>query len=340
MVPGWLSGAYRFDEIVIDFQKLCHAAGARWLEGELEGLNARRRVLRLRSGEELRYDLLSLNVGATLSPPVSLSTTMMAMRPLSQLRPAFEALLTQWTASSADSPFTVTAVGGGAAGFESLLAVLARLRLLRPDRIVRGALISRGETLLPGMSRAARRAGHRALSRAGATLHLDTSWSAAFHSDLVLWATGAEAQAWQRDPLRNGSLAVSEQGFIRVDRRLRSLSHPQVFAVGDCADWSPPLPKAGVYAVRMGVVLSHNLRASLSQGHLRRYEPQQRFLALLSTGDGRAIASRGPFGTEGRWAWHWKNLIDRRFVGRFANPVEVRGAARIHSPQPHAGDSS
>jgi NADH dehydrogenase FAD-containing subunit len=302
-------------------------------------LDARCRALWLRNGEELTYDLLSLNVGATLNPPAGLGATTLAMRPLSLLRPAFEALLAQWTACSADNPVSVTAVGGGAAGFESLLAVLARLRALRPDRVVRGALITRGPALLPEMSRAARRAAHRALSHAGATLHLSTSWSdAACGSDLVLWATGAEAHAWQRDPLRNGSLSASERGFIRIDSRLRSLSHPQVFAAGDCADWSPSLPKAGVYAVRMGVVLSHNLRAALEGSELRPYEPQRQFLALLSTGDGRAIASRGRFGTEGRWAWQWKNLIDRRFVGRFAGSFDARGAGRSCSPLPHAED--
>jgi selenide,water dikinase/sulfide:quinone oxidoreductase len=38
---------------------------------------------------------------------------------------------------------------------------------------------------------------------------------------------------------------------------------------------------------------------------------------LLATGDGRAIASRGPFGAEGAWAWRWKDRIDRAFIARF-----------------------
>ena len=96
------------------------------------------------------------------------------------------------------------------------------------------------------------------------------------------------------------------------------MSHPEVFAVGDCAAWEPPLPKAGVYAVRMGPVLTHNLRAALEGRALRSYSPQSKFLALLATGDGRAIASRGRWSAEGRWLWRWKDHIDRSFLRGFA----------------------
>src|SRR5882724_3044375 len=71
MVPGWMAGVYRFDEIVIDFTALCVAAGARWVEAELDQLDANRRSLRLTTGETVTYDWMSLNVGSTLPPPAS-----------------------------------------------------------------------------------------------------------------------------------------------------------------------------------------------------------------------------------------------------------------------------
>ncbi len=322
MVPGWLAGAYRFDEIVIDFQALCAAAGARWVRSELQALDAPRRRLQLSDGATLDYELLSLNLGSTLQPPGG-PPGMLALRPLAQLHQAWDPLLQRWQQEPGDRPFSVTAVGGGAAGFESLLATLARLRALRPDRAVHGRLMTRGTALLPGLAPAAVRAAQRALARAGVTLQLGSAWDAhrADSSDLVLWATGAEAHAWQRDPARRGGLAVSERGFIRIDPMLRSVSQPQVFAVGDCAEWATPLPKAGVYAVRMGPVLERNLRAALGQGSTVAYEPQHHFLALLATGDGRAIASRGRFGASGRWVWHWKDHIDRSFLRRFQRPA-------------------
>lgn len=321
MVPGWLSGHYRFEEIGIDFALLASAAGARWLEGELAALDPDRYQATLADGRTLGYECLSLNNGSTLTAPVPATGELLSMRPLSALRLRWEALLQRWQAASDDrSAFTVTAVGGGAAGFESLLAVLARLRAGAPQRAVHGRLVTRGAALLPGLAPAAVRAGERALARAGVTLALNSEGSeaAAAGSDLVLWATGAEAHAWQRDAARRGTLAVGGGGFVRVDARLRSLSHANIFAAGDCAEWAEPLPKAGVYAVRMGPVLTRNLRALLGDGSAVSYVPQRRFLALLATGDGRAIASRGGLAAEGRWVWRWKDHIDRGFLRRFA----------------------
>ena len=78
-------------------------------------------------------------------------------------------------------------------------------------------------------------------------------------------------------------------------------------------------PKAGVYAVRMGAVLSVNLRAALGDAALSVFHPQRRFLSLLSTADGRAIASWGRWSANGRWVWRWKDHIDRAFLERFAS---------------------
>ncbi|MFM7531909.1 MAG: FAD-dependent oxidoreductase, partial [Rubrivivax sp.] len=147
-------------------------------------------------------------------------------------------------------------------------------------------------------------------------------------SDVALWATGAQAHEWQRDPARRGALAVDDQGFVRIDEQLRSVTHPEVFASGDCASWpGEGLPKAGVHAVRMGPVLAGNLRAAwrgpAGAADLRPHRPQRHFLALLATGDGRAIASRGPFGAEGAWAWRWKDHIDRSFLRQFEVPRAV-----------------
>jgi NADH dehydrogenase FAD-containing subunit len=281
----------------------------------------------LADGTALDYDALSLNVGSTLHPPAAEHAQVLPLRPLSMLRRRYDALLERWRDDPSDRPFTVTAVGGGAAGFEALLAVLARLRALRPDRLVHGSLVTRGSGLLPDAAALARRAAQRALDRAGVTVQSFSGWCSAVdcRSDVVLWATGAEVHDWQRDPARRGPLAVDEQGFVRVDHHLRSVSHPQVFAAGDCASWpGRQLPKAGVHAVRMGPVLAGNLRAALlgpaDAGALAAYRPQRQFLSLLATADGRAIASRGCFGAEGAWAWCWKDRIDRRFLTLFRVP--------------------
>lgn len=104
----------------------------------------------LADGSMLDYDVLSLNVGSTLEPPQTQHARMLPLRPLVMLRRRYEALLERWVREPADRPFVVTAVGGGPAGFEALLAVLARLRALRPDKAVHGGLLTRDTRLLPG----------------------------------------------------------------------------------------------------------------------------------------------------------------------------------------------
>ncbi len=328
MVPGWLAGLYRFDEICIDFASLADAAAVAFCAGEVGRLDADRQTATLTGGETIAYDVLSINVGSTLVPPASPAShafdraTVLAMRPISALHRRWIETLESIAARRDDRPLTVAAIGGGAAGVESLLAALTRLRTLLPGRDVRGSLVTTSSTLLPGLAPSARRRAQRALLHAGVSIRLDTPYEDALarSSDLLLWATGAQAHPWQS----TSGLAVSGAGFIRVDPCLRSLSHRNVFAAGDCVDWpAGPLPKAGVFAVRMGPVLSRNLRAMLGSGAgTEPYRPQRRFLALLSTADGKAIASWGSWSAEGRWVWHWKDRIDRSFVGRFSTPTE------------------
>lgn len=321
MVPGWLSGVYRYDEIVIDFVQLAARAGARWICAEIDSMDPDRQSISLSNGQSLGYDWLSLNVGSTLQPSTdALCAQMLPMRPLADLYQRYETLLSHWRSEAGDQPLRVVAVGGGAAGFESLLAVLRRLRQERPDRVVQGLLMTSGSRVLPDYPARVQRVALRTLYDAGVDVQVNTVWhdSRDQGSDWILWATGAQSHAWQRDPARRGALAVSAEGYVLIDAQLRSVSHPNIFAVGDCAQWTPALPKAGVYAVRMGPVLSYNLHATLNGSSLRNYQPQRRFLSLLATADGRAIASRGCWTWSGRWAWYLKNDIDRRFIRRFS----------------------
>ena len=54
---------------------------------------------------------------------------------------------------------------------------------------------------------------------------------------------------------------------------------------------------------------------------MKPWRPQQRHLALISTGERYAIASRGAFKTEGAWVWRWKDWIDRRFMAKYVAPA-------------------
>src|SRR6185369_1360634 len=71
------------------------------------------------------------------------------------------------------------------------------------------------------------------------------------------------------------------------------------------------------YAVRQGPPLAANLRRALAGKRLRRAVPQRRGLALIGTGDQKAVASRGPFAAYGPRLWQLKDWIDRRWMRRY-----------------------
>jgi selenide,water dikinase len=104
-----------------------------------------------------------------------------------------------------------------------------------------------------------------------------------------------------------------------LDDALRSLADPRIFAVGDCGTLAhyPDTPKAGVYAVREAPVLWASLKATLDGLQLPSYRPQHGFLSLLNTADGRALLEYKGQVAHGRWAFWWKDWLDRRFLARY-----------------------
>ena len=189
----------------------------------------------------------------------------------------------------------------------------------------RVGIVTGGPPVLEAYPAAARRLGLRALKHRGIALYeqsclrisadrLTLGDGEHLPCNLAVLAIGASAPGW----LGSSGLALDERGFIATGATLQSTSHAQVFAAGDVASRiDAPRPRSGVYAVRAGPPLALNLRRFVEGEPLQRYLPQTRSLNLLACGEQRAIASWGRFSVEGRWAWRWKDRIDRRFVGQF-----------------------
>lgn len=137
-------------------------------------------------------------------------------------------------------------------------------------------------------------------------------------ADVVLWATGAVAPP----VLSSMGLPTDVRGFLLTTDTLQSIGSASVFAVGDTGSIDGvPTPKAGVYAVRQGPVLWSNLQRMMSAGPLQRFAPQRTFLRLLNAGDGRAVGEWRGISFEGTWCRRLKDVIDRRFVGRYRVPL-------------------
>jgi pyridine nucleotide-disulfide oxidoreductase family protein len=327
MVPGYLQGTYREEEIAVRVPDLVARAGGSFLKGKAVGVDPAGRRVRVETAEgarEVPYDLVSFAVGsntAGIDAP-EVAGEAQRIKPLERVHALRERLLTL-----ADGPdgVPVAVVGGGAAGVEVALAVAALLE--KGGRVRRITILESGEDILSGY-RGRFRERARAILRARkitvrtglrvSAVHVEeveTEEGVRIPSRLTIWLTGAVA--W---PLfRDSGLPLDERGFLLTDEALRSVAEPRIFAAGDCGTLAshPDTPKAGVYAVREGPVLWESLKAALGGGKPPRYVPQHGFLSILNTGDGRALLGYKGVVSHSRWAWRLKDRIDRRFMARY-----------------------
>ena len=326
MLPGWVAGHYPIDACAIALDALAARAGVAFHQATAVALDAPGRTLYWDDGADLRFDILSIDTGpvaATTNLPGSTEHAL-PIRPIEGFVAAWPKLVDRMLGVS--RRFDLVILGAGAAGVELAFGIRhraitegwshVRLTLVGSDRLpLEGAparlrrkaaawLAERGIGWVGGC-RAERIEPNRILLSDGAALDFDA----------CLVVTGAAAPTWPAA----GGLATDERGFIRVGSTLQSVSDPAIFAAGDVAAYSDARPKSGVFAVRAGPTLAHNVRALCEGRALQSWKPQQRALYLISTGDRHALASWGRWSWHGDWVWRWKDRIDRQFVRRFGS---------------------
>jgi pyridine nucleotide-disulfide oxidoreductase family protein len=307
MLPGYIAGHYTCDDVHIDVRRLAEFAGARYYRDEVVGIDRAARKVICRTRPPVAYDVLSINIGSTprLGHVPGADIHAVPVKPIRQFNARWLALLERVRGHAGVT--TVAVVGAGAGGVELALAIQHRLRReltaqgRDPDEL-RMHLLTAGPTILPTHNAAVRRSFESVLKQRGVKLHLDaevvsvdgnhlqTRRGETLQADEIVWVTQAGGAAWLADT----GLALDEAGFVRVRDTLQTETDPLIFAAGDCAAMiGRPLEKAGVFAVRMGPTLAGNLRRTLLGQPLKPYRPQRRWLALISTGDKHAVASRG-----------------------------------------------
>lgn len=327
MLPGWISGHYAQADCRIDIRPVAERAGVRLVLEPVVAMNADDNLVVLADGRQIGYDLLSLDTGSQSNHDqlVGLGQRLLPSKPLDEFYATWPKVVAEAQAQAqvqANPNFQLAVIGGGAAGVE--LALAAGHALGQVTNSARVMLVAGRSGLLAGHGSSTRRRVRLALERAaipvifeyavGTNDGVDLSNGQHLSADCVIAATGARPATW----LLTSKLARDEAGFVKVDASHRSLSHDNVFAVGDvCGRADTAVARSGVHAVRAGPVLAHNLMAALRGEPLCPYRPRRWSLYILATGAGRAIASYGPFSLEARWVWRWKDAIDRKFIHRF-----------------------
>jgi selenide,water dikinase len=339
MLPGYVAGHYDYDEVHIDLSRLAVLAGARLYRDEVIGLDRSNKKILCRHRPPVPYDLLSINIGSTpqLRQVPGATENAVAVKPIQRFNDRWLALLDR--VQHHPGKLTVAVVGAGAGGVELLLAMQFRLRNelkklgRNPDELT-FHLFTNVPDILPTHNTGVRKRFDAVLAARGVIVHrnagvtevfagsLRTNSGESLAADEIVWVTSAGGAPWLVDT----GLALDDNGFINVTDTLQTVTDTNIFAAGDIASMvNYKLEKAGVFAVRQGPPLTANLRRAVEGVPLKPYHPQQRWLALISTGDKFAVASRGWIGFAGEKVWQWKDWIDRRFMTKFQDltPMEL-----------------
>lgn len=293
MVPGLVAGLYEPAACAVDLRRLCLLADVTFVQAEITAIDPESRELSLVGRPNLRWDWLSLDVGAETGAATNAA---MAVKPL-------EPFL-RWCSQPKSSEIRIR--GGGAAAVEVALALRARGQ--QPKLLLRGTQLNLG-------SKAANQLGKQLLDSAGIAIEANCPDNAA--ADLA--CTGSRGPRW----LAASGLACNSEGRLLTEASLQVWQQPRLFASGDCGVIaSRPRPASGVWAVRCAQTLAHNLTAVVAGRQLRPWRPQRWALQLLGDGSNtkpQAVAFWGP------WAlgpspllWRWKQTVDRRFMARFS----------------------
>ncbi len=282
---GWLHGAQPHAAAHADIAPLAAAAGARLIRAEPAGLDlAARRVL-VAGRPPVPFDLLSLDLEGSSAPP---GATEPGLWPLAGFATRLEAMEAHLLPGA-----RIGIAGADVAGTELALALARRfaghfeLTLIAEgtgaipaappaaQRVIAAALADAGVAVAAGVRAIAFAEGRLALSD-GTFLALDE----------VIWATPPRAPAW----LAESGLATAEDGSVRTDAMLRSVSHPFVLAA------------------RPGMPLAASLRAAATGRTPRRARPRPALLTRLDLADGRAAVWAGQMAVAGIWV---ARLADR-----------------------------
>ncbi|WP_327583050.1 FAD-dependent oxidoreductase [Nonomuraea sp. NBC_00507] len=214
---------------------LLAGTGIRFVQGRVAGLDVGRREARLDDGRVLGYDKLIYALGTVTDASVpGVAEHAHVYDDYAGTKQFAERL-------AALDGGTAVVAGGGLTGVESA----TELAEAHPDLHV--FLVTRGR---PGamMGEKARAYLDAALERLGVEVRagvdvakvlpdaVELAGGELIHSDATLWTTGTSGLPVAAE----SGLTVDKRGRIVVDSALRSVSHPDVYAVGDAAAITQP----------------------------------------------------------------------------------------------------
>lgn len=306
---------------------LCRRVGATLVRVPVVRVDTAGKRLELADGSFLDADVASLNLGSGVTPPFAVDAAglgqwLWPVKPLA-FWSGLGRKLRQALAEGA-APRVLVA-GGGPSGFEMACNVACMgKRELRPQV----ALVC-PHGLLPGLGRRAQALALDRLRELGVEVLAGRVRSASPGLALIETQDGPGREAafdhlvvatgLRPSPVPAASgLPLGPDGGMAVTRHLNVDGHPWLFGAGDCIHFTPrPLPKAGVYAVRQGPVLTRNLVRLVAGAELLPFEDLGPVFLALNAGAGQALACKWGLAARGRLLARIKQFFDMNFLNKF-----------------------
>ncbi|MGE5135925.1 MAG: NAD(P)/FAD-dependent oxidoreductase [Gemmatimonadota bacterium] len=222
---------------------------------------------------------------------------------------------------------TVVVGGGGATGVElagelaEMLPEAARAHGLAPDRPA-VQLVEAGPAILAGSSPQLIGKATKILSDLGVQIRTNATIAAAteegfrlkdgqlVEGGVFVWAGGVKAPGL----VAGSGLPCGHNGRIKVDRYLRVLDHPEIYAAGDLASVTDPrtghvLPPLAQVALEEGETVARNLDADLEGRPLEAFTFHDKGF-VVSVGTSRGVADIAGLTTSGRLTHLLKDAIE------------------------------
>lgn len=238
MLPGLIAGHYDEDDIHIDLVPLCRFAGARFVQGRVEGVDPDSQSIQIAERPNLRYDVLSIDIGITPSLDVPGAVdSVIPVKPINEFLARWRPFVERVAAGKVSR---VGFVGAGAGGVELCLAVQYRLRqeFAPHTHPIEYHLFADGDRILPEFNENVRARFQTSLAGRKVNIHhgfrvarvddhtVTSTTDESVTLDEIFWVTSAASQSW----LKNTGLELNDQGFVAVDCTLQSVNYANVFA--------------------------------------------------------------------------------------------------------------
>lgn len=272
-----VSGFKKPEDVRLDTRKILEGRGQEFIQEEAVELNREQQTVTTQSGKQYPYDCLIVAIGG-ISNDRGIAGVADFAFPFKSASDCHAIGQQLESLENRRKPYSVTIVGGGVEGVESLGEIL---RKYSRSAYLSIHLVEGGTQLLPGKSRQVHRDILTICQDFPVSFHFNTkvnqveadqillSTGGSLPSDITIWTGGVKSHP----QLESWGLKAPSHS-LEVNKFLQSTDNENIFVIGDAVDIMGGGEKQAYLALEMGQIAGANSRSLLRSKCLKSYKPQ------------------------------------------------------------------